>query len=149
MSCIKFLILLILTLVAGDRVTKVLLFGGNGFIGSHVTLNLLRQQVTLVNLTIVSRGNWPYDTYETVQPFVRHISCDRYYGLQSCSEFTNYIAEDNSNFDYVVDFSAYEPDVIKDALNVLKDKIGLYIYISSDSVYEVRIYCLELNYEHR
>jgi nucleoside-diphosphate-sugar epimerase len=133
------LLILLLTLVTANNneITKVLLFGGNGFIGSHVTLNLLRQQMHLVNLTIVSRGNWPYDTYDTVQPFVQHISCDRYYlkGLKSCDEFMNFIQ--HNSFDYVVDFSAYEPYVIKDALQILKNKIGLYIYISSDSVYEV------------
>ncbi len=37
----------------------------------------------------------------------------------------------------MIDFSAYDSDVVKDALKVLEDKIKLYIYISTDSVYEV------------
>ena len=40
-------------------------------------------------------------------------------------------------FDAVIDFSAYDSDVVKDALQVLQDQITLYIYISSDSIYEV------------
>ena len=43
----------------------------------------------------------------------------------------------NQRFDAVIDFSAYDSDVVKDALQVLQDQIRLYIYISSDSVYEV------------
>ncbi len=44
----------------------------------------------------------------------------------------------DEHFDAVIDFSAYDNDVVKDALNVLEDQIKLYIYISTDSVYEVR-----------
>lgn len=48
------------------------------------------------------------------------------------------LAIGNEHFDAVVDFSAYDSDVVKDALKVLDDHIKLYIYISTDSVYEVR-----------
>jgi len=44
----------------------------------------------------------------------------------------------DEHFDAVIDFSAYDSDVVKDALQVLEDQIKLYIYISTDSVYEVR-----------
>ncbi len=43
----------------------------------------------------------------------------------------------NEHFDAVIDFSAYDSDVVKDTLKVLEDQIKLYIYISTDSVYEV------------
>ena len=43
----------------------------------------------------------------------------------------------NEQFDAVIDFSAYNSDVIKDALEVLENQIKLYVYISTDSVYEV------------
>ena len=39
--------------------------------------------------------------------------------------------------DVVIDFSAYDADTLADTLDVLGDTIGLYIFISSDSVYEV------------
>ena len=45
----------------------------------------------------------------------------------------------DEQFDAVVDFSAYDSDVVKDALKVLDDRFKLYIYISTDSVYEVGI----------
>ena len=43
----------------------------------------------------------------------------------------------DEHFDAVIDFSAYDSDVMKDTLKVLEDQIKLYIYISTDSVYEV------------
>lgn len=46
----------------------------------------------------------------------------------------------DEHFDAVIDFSAYDSDVVKDALKVLDDRIKLYIYISTDSVYEVGNY---------
>lgn len=44
----------------------------------------------------------------------------------------------DEHFDAVIDFSAYDSDVVKDALKVLENQIKLYIYISTDSVYEVK-----------
>ena len=39
----------------------------------------------------------------------------------------------------VLDFSGYEPKWVHDNCQVLKGKVGVYIYISTDSVYEVSI----------
>ncbi|KAF4526738.1 hypothetical protein B566_EDAN015308 [Ephemera danica] len=124
-------------IVSGHGVLQVLLLGGNGFIGSHLTLALLSHQSRLMNITMVSRGNWPFDTDKTIEPYVFHIPCDRYdvNGLRGCPEFMNIIK--HIAFDCVVDFSAYEPNVLREALLVLKQKAGIYIYISSDSIYEV------------
>jgi hypothetical protein len=47
----------------------------------------------------------------------------------------------NEQYDAVIDFSAYNSNVVKDALEVLQDRIKLYLYISSDSVYEVSESC--------
>lgn len=41
----------------------------------------------------------------------------------------------------MIDFSAYDSDVVKDTLDVLENRIKLYVYISTDSVYEVE-FCL-------
>ena len=42
-------------------------------------------------------------------------------------------------FDVVLDFSGYEPKWVHDNCQVLQGKVGVYIYISTDSVYEVSI----------
>jgi hypothetical protein len=50
----------------------------------------------------------------------------------------------DEHFDAVIDFSAYDSDVVKDALKVLENQIKLYIYISTDSVYEVKDFFLSI-----
>ncbi|CAF1178275.1 unnamed protein product, partial [Didymodactylos carnosus] len=45
--------------------------------------------------------------------------------------------QSEQTFDAVIDFSAYDVDVVEDALKVLENRIKMYIYISTDSVYEV------------
>ena len=44
---------------------------------------------------------------------------------------------ETQRFDIVLDFSGYEPKWIHDNCQVLKGKVGVYVYISTDSVYEV------------
>ena len=49
-------------------------------------------------------------------------------------------AKKSGGFEAVLDFSAYEPKWVHDALDILKDvKVGVYIYVSSDSVYDVSV----------
>ena len=57
--------------------------------------------------------------------------------VHQCKELMDIIKE-TDKFDVVLDFSGYEPKWIHDNCQVLKDKVGVYIYISTDSVYEVR-----------
>ena len=46
--------------------------------------------------------------------------------------------DSTNGYDIVLDFSAYQPKWIHDAIDILKNKtIGIYVYISSDAVYEV------------
>ena len=57
--------------------------------------------------------------------------------VHQCKELMDIIKE-TDKFDVVLDFSGYEPKWIHDNCQVLKDKVGVYIYISTDSIYEVR-----------
>ena len=57
--------------------------------------------------------------------------------LKHCPDVVEEIDSING-YDIVLDFSAYQPKWIHDAIDILKNKtIGVYIYISSDAVYEV------------
>ena len=48
------------------------------------------------------------------------------------------IINTTERFDFILDFSAYEPKWVHDTIDMMKKKkVGLYVYISSDSVYEV------------
>ncbi|XP_076332751.1 uncharacterized protein LOC143237408 [Tachypleus tridentatus] len=111
---------------------NILVFGGNGFIGSDC-VNVLKKEH---KITLVNRGTPYWDAEKRVLPYVTLVSCDRNAGLENCAKFMQYL-EQISNIDFVIDFSGYRPEVIQNACKVLRGKVGTYIYISSDSVYEV------------
>ncbi|KAK3577671.1 hypothetical protein CHS0354_018713 [Potamilus streckersoni] len=114
---------------------NILVFGGNGFMGSATVEKLLRINY---NVVIVNRGNWYWDSATNIKPFVKHLKCDRMQSLQRCSDLQNFIWEEESiNFDAIIDFSAYQGFQISDAFDMFGSRIRRYIYISSDSVYEV------------
>ncbi|XP_013075096.2 uncharacterized protein LOC106061480 [Biomphalaria glabrata] len=114
---------------------QVLIFGGNGFIGSSTAERLIEAGH---KLTLVSRGNWYWDSASTVMPFVQHIKCNRRETMEQCSELKHYVAN-IEQIDAVIDFSAYYAETIQESLDLVHRKTKLYIYISTDSVYEVCI----------
>lgn len=135
------------------RKIKVLSFGGNGNIGSSVLARLIAEGG--YDIVVTSRGNWHWDSEKRIAPHVRSVICDRNYqpacaaetnkteecdinAIRQCSDLME-IIEETDKFDLVLDFSGYEPKWIHDACVVLKGKAGVYIYISTDSVYEVSV----------
>lgn len=133
-----FLILYLLSGCLGSdpEQISILSFGGNGNIGSEVIEQIFDSGIPLT-LTLVTRGNWHFDSEVRIKPKVDHfIVCDRDNGLESCPKLMQRIRE-TKKFDLVLDFSGYKSEWIGDAVKALKDKVGLYMYISSDSVYEV------------
>ena len=84
------------------------------------------------HVTVANRLHWNWDTAQTIAPFVRQIYCDRHRMEDSCSRLRV-----SGNYDAVVDFSAYGSAQMTSMLSVVSAKAPLYIYISSDSVYEV------------
>ncbi|XP_023243209.1 chloroplast stem-loop binding protein of 41 kDa b, chloroplastic-like [Centruroides sculpturatus] len=111
---------------------NILVFGGNGFLGSEVVYDLILKGH---DVTIVNRGTPYWDFESRIKPLVNHIICDRYTGLKHCSSFVSFIQ--NVKFDFVIDFSCYHSKVLGDSLSLLTGKTDLYIFISTDSVYEV------------
>lgn len=112
---------------------NVLVFGGNGFIGSATVEKLLSAGHRVVT---VNRGNWYWDSGFKVKPFVQQVTCDRLYPMDKCTELVH-LADSGAVFDVVVDFSAYHLNAVVETLKLLKDQIKLYIYVSTDSVYDV------------
>ncbi|XP_077865649.1 uncharacterized protein LOC144352600 [Saccoglossus kowalevskii] len=117
-----------------DRDTRVLVFGGNGFIGAETVVTLLRRGYT--HITIVNRGRWRWDEDIRVKPYVKQITCDRTLPLVSCKQLVDELGEVGT-YHVVVDFSTFKGYQMKNAVDLLKERVGLYIYISTDSVYEV------------
>ena len=115
---------------------NILVFGGNGFIGASTVEKLLRANYTVVT---VNRGNWYWDSNIRVMPYVKNLKCDRMQSLQKCTALQMYLwdTETPTYFDAVIDFSAYHAFEISETLEIFRGKVMRYIYISSDSVYEV------------
>ncbi len=118
---------------------RILSFGGNGMIGSEVLHQLLHDDTNQeeCEIVLVSRGSWPFDSEERIAPIVqRTLVCDRRGGLSNCPEL---MAEVQSTEEYyaVLDFSAYRPQWVQDAVDLLHGKARVYVYVSTDSVYEV------------
>ena len=112
---------------------QILVLGGNGFMGSSTVSRLidLKDEIYIVN-----RGNWYWDSGSRIVPHVKHIYCDRHERIaDKCYEFMEFIKD--RTFDFVIDFSSYNGQRAKEMVEVLQGKVGLYILISTDSVYDV------------
>jgi nucleoside-diphosphate-sugar epimerase len=71
-------------------IRRVLVFGGNGFIGAE-TVELLVQLGD--DVTIVNRGNWYWDSKLRIAPRVDVISCDRKNGVKSCDDLVQLVKD--------------------------------------------------------
>ena len=127
---------------------RILSFGGNGMIGSEVLHQLLQSSTTTnddddadeeeeqCDIVLVSRGSWPFDSEERITPHVQSIVCDRKSGISNCPELVEEI-QSTEEYYAVLDFSAYRPKWVQDAVDLLQNKARVYVYVSTDSVYEV------------
>ena len=113
---------------------SILVFGGNGFLGSTTVASLLDQgdQVTIVN-----RGNWYWDSKTRIVPRVRLIKCDRTKAEERPCDELKKLVNETEEFDAVYDFSSYGPEETRAAIELLKGKVGVYVYVSTDSIYDV------------
>ena len=115
------------------KAKDVLVFGGNGFIGSATVIKLINNGY---KVTLINRGTFYWDSKFRVQSYVRVIKCDRAQPLSDCLEFERLIQE-KIFWDFVIDFSGFRGTQVEQSVGALKGISRLYIYISSDSVYEV------------
>ena len=122
---------------------QVLVLGGNGFVGAECVAALLRER--RYNVTIVSRGSERFDVRDRVFPHVRRLRCDRYTPCRHCPDGNPMMGCEElmaaqrqvKQWDFVIDFSGYDADAVGQALDALAEKMKYYVFISSDSVYEV------------
>ena len=98
---------------------RLLILGGTRFAGRHIAAAALGRgwQVTLFN-----RGQSDPDAF----PDAEHLSGDRDGGLDALA---------NGTWDAVVDTSGYVPRVVGASAELLADRVGLYVFVSSVSVY--------------
>ena len=100
---------------------KVLILGGNQFLGKHISDKLIEEEYQVYVFNRGTRKN---------SPKAIHLKGDR----NSKKDLQKLL--DTHKFEAVIDVSSYEPDQIKMSLEALKGKYGKYIFISSASVYE-------------
>ena len=113
---------------------KVLLFGGNGFIGSETCKLMIESGI--FDIWVVNRGkSWDWDTPTTIKPFVKAIKFNRDKDITCCKDLVS--LSNAETLDAIIDFSGYESDAVQESVDLFRKAAKLYIYISSDSVYEV------------
>lgn len=125
----------LVTAICKCAAMDILMFGGNGFIGSHTSELLLSEGH---KLTLINRNNWPWNTGVTVKPNVYSIVLDRL-NDDAVDVFKEkvLIPRNYKPFDVVIDFSAYNLKGFQSLYDQIRTLCNLYIYISTDSVYEV------------
>ena len=103
---------------------NVLVIGGSYFAGR--VFNILTSRTDLFELHVVNRGKAPLNKL----PHVTEYRCDRHDPMRMAAMLPDI------KFDAVIDFCAYKPNDIKSVIDVMKNRIGQYIYISTSSVYD-------------
>eukprot|EP00927_Polykrikos_kofoidii_P061673 TRINITY_DN56506_c0_g1_i1.p1 TRINITY_DN56506_c0_g1~~TRINITY_DN56506_c0_g1_i1.p1 ORF type:complete len:469 (+),score=61.15 TRINITY_DN56506_c0_g1_i1:152-1558(+) len=121
---------------------SVLMLGGSGFRGHPTTEFLARLGH---DVTVLSRGKSYWGIMESLDKHnITHWACNRTIsgldavarqqsGLATCDHIVN----NSKTFDAVVDFSSRTLEEIKQAIELLKGRVGVYVYISSHAVYDV------------
>jgi nucleoside-diphosphate-sugar epimerase len=129
-----------------DEEDHYLILGGNGFIGFETVCCLLNKYADRpFRIILGNRGrSWDWDRKEILNARTKHLrSCtlqlihvDRKQTLANCQELVRLVSS-VGHFRAVIDFSAYKSFALKESLKLLGDKCKLYVFISTDSVYEV------------
>ncbi len=98
---------------------KILMIGGTRFVGRHMTEAALKRGH---DITLFHRGKTNPDVF----PQVEHVYGDRDGQLEALK---------NRTWDVVIDTSGYVPRVVRQSVELLKEAVNRYIFISTISVY--------------
>lgn len=114
-----------------DGKKRVLVLGGNGFLGAETVEHLADADY---EITILNRGNKYFDSETRLEYSVKQrISCDRDTLIRrTCPDLLK-----SGKYDAVIDFSSYAPLHIETMIDVMRGRTSLYVYVSTDAVYEV------------
>ena len=103
-----------------NEVMKILLLGGTGFVGRHITIAALAANHTV---TCLNRNVTAPDLF----PEVEQLSADRNHDLDCLK---------GRQWDVVVDCNGYLPEWLEASCRLLRNKVGHYIFVSTGSVYD-------------
>ena len=107
-------------LAKSSKSLKILVLGGTGFIGPPMVRHAMERGH---KITLFNRGKTNRDMFPGAQLLVG----DRDGGLQ---------ALESGEWDVVIDNSGYVPRHVRDSAQLLKDRVGRYLFISTMSVYD-------------
>eukprot|EP00112_Aurelia_sp_Birch-Aquarium-sp1_P010862 Seg230.24 transcript_id=Seg230.24/GoldUCD/mRNA.D3Y31 product="dTDP-D-glucose 4 6-dehydratase" protein_id=Seg230.24/GoldUCD/D3Y31 len=114
-----------------EKEKRILVLGGNGFLGGETVELLLNNDY---EVTIVNRGNKYFDSDTRIEPEVKQrLICDRDTLIRkTCPKLKK-----SGKYDAVIDFSSYNSMQMESMIDMLRGRTSLYVYISTDAVYEV------------
>ncbi len=104
---------------------KILVFGGTSFVGRAIVKQLLAEGYG--NITLFNRGKTNADLYPML-PLIR--------GNREVAEDIALLGK-NDSWDAVIDVSGYFPLSLAQICEVLRGRVGRYIFISTASVYDL------------
>jgi nucleoside-diphosphate-sugar epimerase len=99
---------------------RILRLGGNGFVGRAVVADALEQAAEVASF---SRGQSGTDLPREVKQLVGDRDTGDYDALRT------------GEWDAVVDLSGYQSKQVDEAMDVLGDRVGRYVFVSSHAVY--------------
>lgn len=99
---------------------RILVLGGTSFIGRAIVTDALQSGL---DVTVFNRGRTGTDLFPDVPRLIGDRDIDDYQALSTGS------------WDAVVDVSGYVPRHVATAMDVLADRVGRYVFISSQAVY--------------
>lgn len=122
----------------------ILILGGNGFIGAECVEHLLENLGSEYKLILVNRGNWnDWDVSARIKSRIHeNIVFDRSEDNpdQLRSGLSGYLSQEGFRFEAILDFSGFKAKQVEKVCRAIPhNAIRRYIYISTDSVYEVSI----------
>jgi len=113
----------------------VLVLGGSCFMGRELVQLLLAENI---RVCVVNRGRAYWGTTDHFDGRTARVVTDRH---GDAHEFAQRIAEATyrlgTSWDLVADFSAFNGEHIRASLEGLRGRFRFYVYVSSDSIYEV------------
>ena len=116
---------------------NILIIGGGNFMGSALLDMLLLDQPERFNVTVVSRDRRHWGDRVSARPRVRHIKADRRDKYELLHALSEHCADEPNRPRFCVDFCAYDVDDVEPLVGFLRDLGCHYVFISTDSVYEV------------
>jgi len=112
---------------------KILILGGNQFLGRHVCEKLIAEKYQVY---VFNRGMRSNPTGAIHIKGDRNKKKELYNILDLHNLLDLHCLLESHKFEAIIDISAYEPEQIKMSLELLKGKFKKYIFISSASVYQ-------------